>query len=210
MLPSYKTSVDYMSKAFKEFPWDNKLAYAQYLAQTYYYVCHSTRLLAASAARFSQEDQAFHRRFLKHTDEENSHELLAIRDLQKLGYNIKDFPELAQTRTFYETQYYKIEHIDPAALMGYILALETMAARELKGTCEKLNELYGRECVKFLNVHNEEDPDHVDKAIEVIEKLSAERRVAIDHNLEQTAISYADMMQAAKVKAYTMDFKKVA
>lgn len=210
MLPNYQSSVDYMSKAFKEFPWENKLAYAQYLAQTYYYVCHSTRLLAASAARFSQADQGFHNRFLKHTGEETSHELLALRDLQKLGYNIKDFPELAQTRTFYETQYYKIEHIDPIALMGYILALETMAAKELKGTCEKLNALYGRDCVKFLNVHNEEDPDHVDKALEVISKLSQERLEAINHNMEQTAICYADLLQAAKVKSYTMDFKKVA
>jgi thiaminase len=210
MLPSYKPSVAAMSEAIRTFPWENKEAYAQFLAQTYYYICHSTRLLAASAARFSQEDQGMHKRFLKHTDEENSHELLALRDLQKLGYKIKDFPELAQTKTLYEIQYFKIEHNDPASLMGYILALETMAGHDFKWLKDKTTELYGKECVKFVQVHADEDPDHIEKALQVIEGLKAERLGAIDINIEQTAICYADMLNACKAKAVKQHVKKAA
>lgn len=210
MLPSYKKSVASMSDAIRNFPWENKKAYAEYLAQTYYYVCHSTRLLAASAARFSQEDQGLHKRFLKHTDEENSHELLAMRDLQKLGFNIKDFPELAQTKTLYEIQYYKIEHCDPAALMGYIVALETMAGNDFKWLKEKTSAIYGTECVKFIQVHADEDPDHIEKALKVINGLKKERLGEININIEQTAICYNDMLSACVARSISVPIKKAA
>lgn len=210
MLPNFKSSVEKMIKSLHEYPWDNELAYAWFLSQTYYYVCHSTRLLAASAARFSQEDQAFHRRFLKHTDEENSHELLALRDLQKLGYKIEDFPELPQTRTFYEIQYFKIEHYDPAAVMGYILALEAAAGHEFPAIKNKLLGLYPKECVKFIQVHADEDPDHVDKALQVVESLDPKRHLMINVNIEQSAIIYTDMLNACNEKARMKTLKKVA
>lgn len=209
MLPNYKKSVALMSQSLRDFPWENKLAYAHYLAQTYYYVCHSTRLLAAAAARFSQEDQGLHKRFLGHTGEENAHELLALRDLQKLGYDIKDFPEFAQTKTMYEIQYHKIEHYDPAAVMGYILVLETVAANDLKWLNEKLTALYGKDCAKFIRVHAEEDPDHVEKALKVIEGLKKDRLPAIDMNIEQSALCYSDMLKAC-VEHANVKIKKAA
>lgn len=168
MLSKYEDSAASMSAAIRSFPWENKIAYAQFLAQTYYYVCHSTRLLAASAARFTQVDQNMHRRFLKHTEEENSHELLALRDLQKLGFQIKDFPETIHTKALYEVQYYKVEHIDPASLMGYILALETLAGTDFVWLKEKLTAIYGKECVKFVQVHADEDPDHIENKCRTI------------------------------------------
>ncbi len=203
MQPDYRTSVDLMISALDNFPWDSKQAYAEFLAQTYYYIRHSTRLLAASAARFSQEDQAMHKRFMKHSDEENSHELLAVRDLQKLGYKMEDFRELPQTRAFYETQYYKIEHCDPAALLGYILALE-VTATHLAPIQKKLTALYGKECVKLIQVHSDEDPDHVEKALKSISALKNERVLEIEINIEQSAILYAGMIEAVKAKALQM------
>lgn len=201
LLPNYKSSVSSMTDAIRTFPWENKNAYAEFLAQTYYYICHSTRLLAASAARFSQSDQTMHKRFLKHTDEENSHELLALRDLQRLGFKLQDFPELPQTKTLYEIQYFKIEHCDPAALMGYILALETLAGNDFPWLKEKTIALYGKDCAKFIQVHADEDPDHIDKALGVIENLASERLGPIDMNIQQTALCYAEMLEACKSKA---------
>jgi uncharacterized ferritin-like protein (DUF455 family) len=203
MQPDYRTSVDIMVKSLEDFPWDSKLAYAEFLAQTYYYIRHSTRLLAASAARFSQEDQAMHKRFMKHSDEENSHELLAVRDLQKLGYKMADFRELPQTRSFYEVQYCKIEHCDPAALLGYILALE-VTATHLAPIQKKLSALYGKECVKLIQVHSDEDPDHVEKALQSISALGEQRVNDIQINIEQSAILYAAMIEAVKAKALMM------
>lgn len=203
MQPNYRTSVDLMVQSLEEFPWDSKIAYAEFLAQTYYYIRHSTRLLAASASRFSQEDQAMHKRFMKHSDEENSHELLAVRDLQKLGYKMEDFPELPQTRSFYEVQYYKIEHCDPAALLGYILALE-VTATHLAPIQKKLTGLYGNECVKLIQVHSDEDPDHVEKALKSISALADWRVKEIEINIEQSAILYAGMIEAVKARSQSV------
>ena len=196
MLPKYQPSVAAMSEKVRNFPWENKEAYAWFLSQTYYYVCHSVRLLCASAALFSQEDQQYHRRFISHMSEENAHELLALRDLQKLGYQMKDFPELAPTKTMYEIQYYKIEHIDPINLMGYILVLETMAGHDFKWLKEKVTGLYGKECAKFIQVHADEDPDHIEKALNVVEKLAPERLANIDIAMEQSARLYIEMLDA--------------
>lgn len=201
MLPSYHSGVTAMVEGIRGFPWKNKIAYAQFLAQTYYYICHSTRLLAASASRFSQSDQHLHRRFLKHTEEENSHELLALRDLQKLGFQIEDFPELPQTKTLYEIQYFKIEHLDPVDLMGYILALETMAGEAFPWLKEQATSLYGKECVRFIQVHADEDPDHIKKALDVIESLSQDRLPGININIQQTALCYVDMLLACEASA---------
>ncbi len=211
MQPDYRTSVDIMVKSLEDFPWDSKLAYAEFLAQTYYYIRHSTRLLAASASRFSQEDQAMHKRFMKHSDEENSHELLAVRDLQKLGFKLADFRELPQTRSFYEVQYCKIEHCDPAALLGYILALE-VTATHLAPIQKKLTGLYGKECVKLIQVHSDEDPDHVEKALKSISALGEQRVNDIQINIEQSAILYAQMIEAVKASALatTKPAKKAA
>lgn len=208
MLPSYKPTVANMTECIREYPWDNKEAYAWFLSQTYYYVCHSVRLLCASAALFKQEEQHFHRRFISHMSEENSHELLALRDLQKLGYKIEDFPELAPTKTMYEIQYYKIEHIDPINLMGYILVLETMAGHDFKWLNQEVTGLYGKECAKFIRVHAEEDEDHIEKALKVVEGLSPERLTQINIAMEQSGQLYIDMLKACVIEAEKKGWKK--
>jgi len=210
MLPNYESSVAKMSDAIRSYPWENKKAYAEFVAQTYYYVCHSIRLLAASASRFSQEDQGLHRRFLKHAEEENSHELLALKDLEKLGFKIEDFPEFPETKSMYEIQYFKIEHIDPVTLMGYILVLETMAGRDFKWLKEILYPLYGKDCIKFVQVHADEDPDHIEKALEVVKNLKAERLIEINTSMEQSALLYIGLLERAKIRSLGLDKKKAA
>jgi uncharacterized ferritin-like protein (DUF455 family) len=197
-----------MCSTLQSYNWESREAYAQYLAQTYYFVSHSTRLLAASAARFSQAETKMHRRFLKHTEEENSHEVMALRDLQNLGYKIEDFPELPETRLLYEPQYFKVEHLDPLALMGYILALEVLAYKECPPLKSFLTDRYGAKCTVFIKVHADDDPDHVEKAMELIQGLPEHRLNMIMENLEQTSIAYVSMIKACKQVA--MKVKKAA
>src|SRR5688572_20045967 len=112
------------------FPWSSRYAYGDWLAQTYYYVRHSTRLLAAAAARFPFDDRgsALHYRFAAHIIEEKRHEELALHDLKRLGLRLDQFEERHSTRMFYEPQYYKIEQQAPSVLFGYIVPLEAIAA----------------------------------------------------------------------------------
>ncbi|MBC7428629.1 MAG: hypothetical protein H7336_08465, partial [Bacteriovorax sp.] len=111
------------------------------------------------------------------------------------------FPEMPQTKTFYEIQYYKIEHCDPAAVMGYILALESVAANDLKWLNEKLTALYGKECAKLIQVHADDDPDHVEKALQLINGLHESRLSEININIEQTAHCYNNILDACQARA---------
>ncbi|NQZ58706.1 MAG: iron-containing redox enzyme family protein [Lentisphaeraceae bacterium] len=176
-------------------PWSDKSFYTNYLAQTFYYVQHSTKLLALGAALMDYKDKAFEKRFIEHIAEEGSHELLALRDLQNMGHKIEDISELPETRMAWESQYYKIQNKDPLALMGYILFLEYVAVSICPSIVKKVKDSFDGP-VAFVKLHGEEDIDHVQKAIDVIESLSEERKKIIYENYEQSALSFKYMLLA--------------
>ena len=68
------------SKEFIEnLPWENEDFYADYLAQTYYFVCHSTRLLGRSLSYFHVNDKDdLYKRFKDHISEEDNHSTLLL------------------------------------------------------------------------------------------------------------------------------------
>lgn len=182
--------------SYESMPWDNKDFYANYLAQTFYYVKHSTRILALSAGRLNYEDhQKIHLRFLKHLGEEANHEKLAINDLKFLGHTVDDFKELSSTRFFYEPQYYKIEHLHPLSLMGYILFLEVLAQNVCPPLSAKISNLYGKKSATFLLVHGEEDPSHVEEAKKLLAQFDPVSMNFIIQNLEQSAYAFDNMMR---------------
>src|SRR4051794_23231768 len=92
----------WMGPHVRDFPWGDRRAYADWLAQTYYYVHHSTRLLACAAARFPTDERGdgLHHRFGKHMSEEQKHEKLCVHDLKGLGTSVVDWPERHATRMF--------------------------------------------------------------------------------------------------------------
>jgi hypothetical protein len=168
--------------------WDDRSTYAEYLAQTYYYVCHSTRLLAAAAVHFGVDQEKLHHRFLKHAAEERSHHLLAQRDLAKLGFSLEDFPELPSTSALYEPQYHRIQSVSPLAMFGYILALEGNAVTYGPMAYAAVRQAHGDAPTSFLRVHAEEDPSHLDTAFAMIEPLSLDEQRLV---LENTRFSIA-------------------
>ncbi|OIQ16508.1 MAG: hypothetical protein BM556_15315 [Bacteriovorax sp. MedPE-SWde] len=145
---------------------DNKHIYANLVAQVFYYAKYSTKLLALAGVR--TKDSRLTNRFFSHVKEETNHELLALRDLEGLGFSIDDFPELESTKAMYQTQYFQIEEYGAEALMGWILALEGYAIRSCTGLYQRANEIYGAKCTRFVRVHAEEDPDHFEKAVEQV------------------------------------------
>ncbi len=175
---------------------ENPEVYADFLAQTYYYVSHSTRLLAVGAGLMKQSEGQYFRRFIKHITEESNHEILAKHDLEELGYNLEDFPERPETKALWEAQYYKIMQQDPMYFMGYILALEQFACVYFPDFLQRIEAAYKGKAIRFVKLHAEEDPDHVEKAIKFIESLSQERVLKVAENIEQTAMSYSQMCEA--------------
>ncbi len=192
-------------------PWHDREFYSNYLAQTFYYVRHSTRMLATSAGRLTYEDQQnLHLRFLKHLSEEAGHEKLAINDLKHMGHTPNDYKELNSTRYFYETQYYKIEHRDPLAIMGYILYLEVLAQNVCPPLSKKIETLFGKKASTFLLVHGEEDPHHVEEAQKLLMTLSPPSLEIIIENLEQSANAFNLIMKEIEESTQYMKWKKSA
>lgn len=184
--------------AIEGLPWESSEFYREYLGQTYHYVLHSCRMLAFAASR--TKDMGFFRRAVKHIGEENGHEKLALIDLSKMGSSIANHPESGVTRAFWEAQFYKIGE-QPSALLGYVVALEYLAACVGKDLQLRATTAHGADCANFLRVHAEDDPDHVDKAIEQIESLSETERIEVWKNFEQTCLLYGLLLQDCAERA---------
>ena len=194
------------------FPWENEEFYAHWLAQTYYYVSHSTRLLALSAARFGMDKDNLHQRFLKHCQEEKKHERLAVTDLQSLGKKLSDYPELSATCNFYQTQYYWIEHVAPETFFGYIIALEGLAVEVGERLNNKIKGCHVGKTSRFLEVHAGEDPDHLDKALEMIysDLHGSAGFDLVMKNFKQAVENYHDILRACQRASEGKTLRKVA
>lgn len=189
-------SVHQLGQAVDRFPWADRRAYADWLAQTYFYVRHSTRLLASAAARFGHDERgtALHSRFAAHMGEEKKHELLCIHDLKAIGESLDSYPEHPSTRMFYEPQYYKIEHQAPEVLFGYILPLEAIGPWHGKRLVGSIVQAHGEKSVAFLKLHAAEDVEHLDKALHLLSALSDGERKLVAQNMEQTTHAYIAML----------------
>ncbi|EQC50428.1 iron-containing redox enzyme family protein [Bacteriovorax sp. DB6_IX] len=184
--------------SINDLPWENEEFLANYFAQTYYYVKHSEKLLALCISRL--DDEGLIKRFKEHMAEENSHEKLALADLKKLGKKIEDYPEHPLTSSFYESQYYKIEHQHPLVLMGYIQYLETLAAKIGLDIYHQIESGAGVKS-SFLKVHGEEDISHVQKANELINKLPMDLQELIKVNASQSEYIFLQLLKAMAVEA---------
>ena len=80
----YKSSMRNIKDAMYSFPWESQKAYEYWLAQTFFFVKHSTRLLAMGSAFSGFEHEDIHRRMIDHLKEEQGHEYLAVNDLKVL------------------------------------------------------------------------------------------------------------------------------
>lgn len=149
-------------------PWDNKEYYSNWLAQTYYYVSHSTRIMHIAAG--STNSEVYHRRLLDHIQEEVGHENLALNDLKSLGKKISEYKELASTKAFYELQYLR-SFKNAYSFLGYAMALELLAAYSLPLIKEKLINTFGSNAINFIKVHSEEDLYHIESGFKQIEGL---------------------------------------
>ncbi|MFA6237598.1 MAG: iron-containing redox enzyme family protein [Bacteriovorax sp.] len=203
--------LDISSEFILDCDWKSKEFYADYMAQTFYYVRHSTRLLALCASRLNYEqEQKIHLRFIRHLGEESNHEKLALNDISRLDFSVDDFPELCSTRLFYEPQYYKIEHERPLALMGYILFLEALAQKVCPPLAKTISSCHGSKAGTFFHVHGEEDPAHVGEALKMINVLSPPDLAAIEHNLVQSSYAYILMVNELKLKWASKNKKRAA
>lgn len=167
--------------------------YAHWLAQTYYFVRHSTPLLGFALPHL--KDEKLRHIFEHHLGEESRHDLLALKDLEKLGRTPAAIGESLWTKSFYQCQYYRIQFEGGSALLGYILFLEALAVTIGKEVYEEVNTIH-KGATLFLKVHAEEDVSHVARAVALIETLSpAEQEVIVD-NFRASEALYLAILEA--------------
>jgi len=197
-----------VGKAMEEVNWDDERTYCNFLAQTYYFATHTVRLLASAASKMEPEDRVFQKRFLEHTREETDHDLILIADLKKFGRSLDEFQEYSSTSLMWQSQSYLIDK-DPLFFMGYIIALEEVAAKfgekmfsTIKGSHKK--------GFQFIKVHSEDDIEHIEHAYKVIDSLDEFRKAQILKNAKQTASAYISMLNdvsQASSKGLVTDLK---
>jgi hypothetical protein len=176
-----------------EFPWSDSGFYAAWLAQSCYYSSQATRILTLAAAHCPMSEQQLHRRFANHAREEQGHEILADRDVKDLGFTIEGIGEFSITEAFYKTQLYNIQTQGVRPFLGWVLYLEGLAVEFGKKIRERVAE--GKHPTRFLDIHVEEDPDHVEKALQFASTCNDEDLELLIRNMRFTREMYFKILR---------------
>jgi pyrroloquinoline quinone (PQQ) biosynthesis protein C len=195
---AFLTKIHLTSKNIKSFPWENRDAYACWLAQTYYFVRHTTTFLSLSASKFGHKNKEALSQVLKHLREETGHEKLLIEDLRAINRNFYDFLEFPETSLFYQSQYYWINNDHPAAHSGYSLFLEGLAAECGDSAFLKVSKVFGSNTASFLKVHNGVDKKHFQEGLRQIADHEDEIYKSILQNLEQSFFLYQRILKKSQ------------
>jgi hypothetical protein len=203
-----KSHIKKLGDAFDKFPWHDANAYAAFLAQTYYYTSHTSRILALAGARFDLDSNSVHQRFLNHAAEEMHHERMADKDVKALGFTLKDFPEFPSTRSFYQVHYHTIDRVGPWSIFGYIVALEGLAAERGTEVYNRIKSFHGEKASTFMKVHAAEDIEHMKEAEKQLEALPPGEIGNVIAHLETSCFLYTAIMQESIAYGAHMKIKK--
>ena len=193
----FKSWIDHIGKQFAEFPWENQEAYAQWLAQTYFYVRHTMTMICMVAADHGAKRPEAFRQTLHHLAEERDHDLLLIRDLDHLDLKIENFQESIETSLFYQNQYYMIQNQGPESHLGYALLLEGMCAKYGPEVLRRVTKAYGREGSTFLDVHVSADQGHAEAGFSELAALGEDVAASVLVNVKQSAFLYERILKNA-------------
>jgi hypothetical protein len=203
----YEETTDDAVNKLSKFNWEDLNCYANWLAQTYFFVRYSTRLLSLAAGNCNLEQEQLHKRFLKHLREESGHELIAVKDLSNMGFKLSNFTPLPAIQSFYELQVFKIESIGPHSFMGWICFLEGIAMK-FGSTAASRTTAHGKNCTHFLRVHGEEDIEHIQSAMDVIEQFSPAELTDVIQNMYQAKELYMSMISQIGTNAIAFSTQK--
>lgn len=187
-----------MEAALKEMPWQTPEFYAEFLAQTYFYVRNATRVLAKAAYRCNHEEEGLHKKMLQGITEEKNHEIMAINDLREVGYRMEEMQELPSTTAYYQTLLAAIDYDGPYALLGYFVALEGLGAIGAGHVFDSTFAKWGKKGTQFLRVHTRVDQHHFTDGLEFIESLPMEKQLMIEKYVKSSTELYIGLLNGVK------------
>lgn len=139
----------------------------------------SERLLLEAAVE--TDDEVLKAYYLEHQKEEADHAKWLAEDLEGQVLPIQYLATIIAG-----TQYYLIKHSHPAALLGYLQALENPITLE---ALEALEALHGKKLLRTIRLHVVEDPGHKAEVERMVELQDAPTKELIEWNRLQT-LSY--------------------
>jgi hypothetical protein len=127
--------------------------------------------------------------------EETNHDLLALRDIQALGYNAEAVVEtLVPPTAVALIDYLKrsVRDRNPIDCVGYSYTMERLAMGVGKDYIQKIEELLPENihATRYLRVHSSigADAEHTDETVEVVASLSAKERTRVTIACYETAL----------------------
>jgi hypothetical protein len=185
-----------IDRTIANFPWSNPRAYAHWLAQTYFYTRHASRVSAHAAMRTPVTRIDLHDHFVRTINEEKDHPPMVIDDLRELGFSIEDFREHPLTGAFYQTLHYQIDTVGPFALIGYFFVIEGYASRYGKELLHKVRTSHGGKGLSFLEEHVIADAVHYPKAQAFVASLADDELAVVARCGTLAASIYSHMVRA--------------
>jgi hypothetical protein len=149
-------------------------------------VASETLLIRARTRAIELNDKGLGDYYMSHLVEETGHAELLEDDLHRLGLEI--IPRFHMAELMAGSQYYLIEHEHPAALLGYMAALECSPMPLAQ--VDEIEQKYGE--IKCLRLHATKDPQHGKEVLEQIDRLPPEQR-------RLASINYQRVMDTLKV-----------
>lgn len=186
---------DLLISEINNFPWGDKNAYAQWLANTYHYAFNSTRIIALGAGTMPPHLTKISNRFIQHAAEEKGHEKLLENDVKALGMDIHSVPVSSVMEMYYRSLYFWVSPAGhPVGLFGWILSLEALAANAGGSVLVEVKKFHSPKSCSFLNVHSDADPDHLNKALEAVSFLSTDELKIVAQSLKMYSESYIRLL----------------
>lgn len=193
--------IKYMEGVCLELPWENKGAYADWLAQTYFYTRHATRVLAKAAYKCRIEEEPLHKIFLKGINEEKDHERMATSDISHVGLRLEHFKEYAETSAYYQTLYHLIDYNGPYALLGYFVTLEGLGAIGSDKLYDRIVNTHSEAAASFVKVHARIDTRHFAEGIARLNSLNKQQLEIVNHGLDLSTELYCNMIRKVTAEA---------
>jgi hypothetical protein len=159
-----------------------------------YHVMKGSENLLKIAVQCSIDDAFLHTYFIEHLEEERGHEAWLADDLASAGIDVRTsvIPRLAVEAV--GSQYYLIQHVDPACLLGYMSTLECFPIS--LDAISELEKLHGTEVLRTIRYHALHDIDHGSDLLKIIDLLPPERQWIVRQSAVQSALYFAEAMSA--------------
>lgn len=200
VVADFELKIEATRETLLNLDWSNPEVYAEWLAQTYFFVKHTIGFMGLQVTKFNMSSDSFLAGILEHFREEQGHDTLLLNDLKRLKKNISQFHEYPETRAFYQTQYFWIDYRDANAHLGYSLFLEGLAAKACPELFEILTNKYGTNCASFIQVHSEADQDHFAEGCVDMKNLPEQTLQWVSENLAQSFALYVTILNKIKNK----------